>query len=105
MRDNSADTALALPFNQSQALEAINAATTNLGATIAAAFSEQLAEAVQRTRPVKMLSAPEAARRAGVSVQMIRVAIKDKRLTAHKGIGGGLGKVKSSDLDDFIRNL
>jgi excisionase family DNA binding protein len=52
-----------------------------------------------------MLSIPQAARLSGLSVSMLREAVKDGRLIAHRGIGHGLGKIKRSDLRDFISKL
>ncbi len=51
------------------------------------------------------LSLPEAAKVSGISVEKLRAAVKAKKLKAVKGIGGGYGKVKRADLDDYIKKL
>jgi excisionase family DNA binding protein len=52
-----------------------------------------------------MLTLPEASEVSGISVEHLRAAVRDGKLKTVKGIGGGYGKVKRSELDRFIKAL
>jgi excisionase family DNA binding protein len=52
-----------------------------------------------------MLSLAEASQLSGISVGVLRAAVHAGKLTAHKGIGRGLGKVKRDDLLAYVKKL
>ncbi len=52
-----------------------------------------------------LLSLPEAAALSGIPVDKLRSAVKSRRLKAIADIGRGLGKIRRSDLDAYVRKL
>jgi hypothetical protein len=52
-----------------------------------------------------MLSLPEASALSGISVEKLRAAVQAGKLKTVKGIGRGLGKVKRSDLELYVKKL
>jgi hypothetical protein len=52
-----------------------------------------------------LLSIPEAARLSGIPIDKLRAAVNSGELATVSGIGRGLGKIKRSDLDLFIKKL
>jgi excisionase family DNA binding protein len=52
-----------------------------------------------------LLSIPEAAIVSGIPADKLRVAVKSRKLKAIKSVGRGLGKVKRSDLEAYVKKL
>ncbi len=52
-----------------------------------------------------MLSIPEASRLSGIPADKLRAAVKSRKLKAVQSVGRGLGKVKRSDLDLYVKKL
>ncbi len=52
-----------------------------------------------------LLSIPEASRLSGIPADKLRSAVNSGKLKAVKSVGRGLGKVKRSDLDLYVKKL
>jgi excisionase family DNA binding protein len=52
-----------------------------------------------------LLSIPEASMLSGIPADKLRAAVKSRKLKAVQSVGRGLGKIKRSDLDAYVRKL